>query len=81
LLKKNFGLTNKEYKDLLKKQNYSCAICEDINPDGKRLAVDHNHITGEIRGLLCNSCNTGLGKFLDSQFLLNKASKYVIKEH
>lgn len=57
-LKKNYGITLEQYNEILVSQNYSCAWCgrhEDEFP--KKLAVDHNHETGDIRGLLCNYCN------------------------
>lgn len=53
-----FGITTDQYDELLAKQNDSCAFCERHKDEfAKRLAVDHNHKTGEIRGLLCAYCN------------------------
>lgn len=64
------------YDQLLAKQGGKCAICgEEAN--GNRLAVDHNHETGEIRGLLCHQCNTGLGSFRDNPQLLKQAIAYL----
>jgi fructose-1,6-bisphosphatase len=60
-LKRNFGITLAEYDQMLEDQHGICAICGGVNPDGKRLAVDHDHETGKVRGLLCTSCNTRLG--------------------
>ena len=60
-LKKNFGLTLEDYDNMLEYQKGMCAICGGVNKNGMRLAVDHNHDTGEIRGLLCQRCNTHLG--------------------
>lgn len=51
------------FDTLFEKQKGVCAICSRINPNGKRLSVDHDHTTGCIRGLLCNRCNLGLGHF------------------
>ncbi len=61
---KNFGITENDYTSMLESQNGQCAIC-DGPPDGrwKRLAVDHCHTSGEVRGLLCMVCNTMLGRF------------------
>jgi len=63
---------------LLEEQNYSCAICgiqeEELT---KKLAVDHNHETNIVRGLLCNGCNLGLGQFKDSVVLLSFAIEYL----
>src|SRR4030042_4253907 len=52
LLKNKYGMTLEEYDKILEQQNGVCKICGKINLNGKRLAVDHNHKTGKIRGLL-----------------------------
>ncbi len=63
-LGKKFGITPNDYFKLFKKQKGKCAICgkHQINFN-RRLAVDHNHKTNEIRGLLCVNCNSKLGWF------------------
>jgi hypothetical protein len=61
-LLKTFGISFADYNKLLHAQNGVCALCGKIDP-GKRLVVDHNHETEEIRGLLCNRCNMALGVF------------------
>ena len=61
-LKRLYGLTIEDYDGMLIAQNGVCAICKE-GPSEFRLAVDHNHETGAIRGLLCNSCNVRLGWF------------------
>jgi hypothetical protein len=75
-----------EYEKIHQKQNGLCAICDkpetmkSSHPDKtpvKRLAVDHCHITGKIRGLLCHHCNTGLGHFKDDILLMQKAMNYL----
>lgn len=58
-LKSLYGITLKDYNSMLKKQNDLCAICE--YKSSKRLVVDHDHITGKVRSLLCQSCNKALG--------------------
>ena len=80
-LRRNFGITQEEYDELLAKQNGVCAICEEKQSRKGRLnlAVDHSHETGEIRGLLCDPCNQGLGSFKDSPELLDKAKEYLRK--
>jgi len=60
-LKVRYGLTLEDYDRMLEDQDGKCAICGDIEPSGRRLAVDHDHHTGNIRGLLCLRCNTRLG--------------------
>ncbi len=68
------------YAKLLEKQGGKCAICY-IAPDTKQrygvLCVDHNHSTGEVRGLLCTRCNVGLGLFQDSINNLKNAIHYL----
>lgn len=83
-LKYNFGITLKQYNEMLKDQNGVCAICEhsetvrDHKTDQlKYLSVDHEHSTGKVRALLCNSCNTGLGMFQDDSNILLAASQYL----
>lgn len=76
-LKRMFGMSIEEYEDKAKQQNNVCAICGGVCKSGKRLAVDHDHKTGKIRGLLCGNCNGGLGKFQDNPELLIKAAEYL----
>lgn len=81
-LRTKFNLTPDQYQKMLEAQNGVCAICgksEKMKMNGvvKRLSVDHDHKTGTIRGLLCNSCNNGLGNYQDSPDLLTKAIDYL----
>ena len=82
------GLTVEDYEIALQNQNYCCAICRQpetarrqnvTGNDIRRLAVDHSHKYGTYRGLLCMSCNTGLGKFKDDIGLLKQAIQYLEK--
>lgn len=75
-LQRIFGITLDSYNSILAEQDGRCAICGGP-PDGKALAVDHDHSTGYIRGLLCRGCNTGLGCFRDSAEFLTLASRYL----
>jgi len=77
-LKKTYGITSEQYNQLLEKQEYCCAVCGKHESDEKkRLSVDHNHITGEIRGLLCTMCNyRHVGRHRDSS-LLRKIADYL----
>jgi hypothetical protein len=75
-LASKYNITIEEYDIILAKHNGVCAICGNP-PNGRRLAVDHNHTTGEVRGLLCYKCNTGLGCFNDSLGILAKAIEYL----
>jgi hypothetical protein len=78
-LKKTYGITPEQYNEILAKQEYCCAICGKHEEDEKnrRLAVDHNHETGEIRGLLCSFCNHRVvGRHRDGD-LLRKVADYI----
>ena len=56
-----------------------CEICGADERPGRKLAIDHNHQTGNIRGLLCRSCNLGLGSFRDDSLLLLSAVEYLAR--
>ena len=73
-LKYAYGITQADYDEMLHKQDYSCAICDDQDVD---LVVDHDHKTGKVRGLLCHHCNTGIGKLQDSVDVLSNAINYL----
>ena len=78
-LKRNYGLTFEEFDSMLSKQDNCCAICKGKEPYGrhKRFTVDHNHKTGEVRGLLCNRCNTALGLVEDNIHTLKSMIQYL----
>ena len=76
-LRRVFGMSQEEFVLLLEKQNGVCAICQQGCKTGRQLAVDHDHATGDIRGLLCADCNLGLGRFQDDPKLLTKALAYL----
>lgn len=77
LLKKLYGLTPEQYEEMLAAQGGGCAICGD--PPGERQhAVDHDHATGEVRGILCHSCNLSIGGFRDDPSLLVAAIDYLM---
>jgi hypothetical protein len=76
-LKKNYGLTPQSYDLILRKQRGLCAICQTPAVEfNQRLCVDHNHKTGQIRGLLCDNCNKNLGVIENHEFRL-KAEDYL----
>lgn len=77
LLKKKYNINIDEYNNLLKFQNYSCAICDKNIKNDKRASVDHCHKTFKNRGILCMSCNTALGSFKDDILLLLRAAIYL----
>lgn len=75
--KTEYGITTKQYEDLLITQKGACAICKEPCKTGRRLAVDHDHSSGKIRGLLCSLCNRTLGGFKDSIEKLTAAISYL----
>lgn len=68
-LERRYGITLKQYDEMLEQQNGVCTICGGINSDGRRLCVDHSHKTNKVRGLLCNNCNRKLGIVEDIGFM------------
>ena len=79
-LKRKYNLSLEEYNQLLHKQDDSCAICKrTMSTLPISLAVDHDHKTNRVRGLLCNACNAALGLLKDSKLLLNRALSYLDK--
>ena len=83
--KATFGITQEDYDNFVEAQGNKCAICakEETtlanNGKIKRLSVDHCHITGEVRGLLCYHCNLVLGHARDNPEILESCIKYLQK--
>lgn len=70
---------NKNRDAMLTKQNQSCAICDvHIEDSTTRFVMDHNHETNQVRGILCNNCNVGLGFFQEKPGRLGQAIKYLM---
>ena len=71
-----YGIFPDEFRKMVREQRGRCAICEDklLRPE-----VDHNHVTGQIRGLLCGPCNQGIGFLRDCPIILTKAIRYLKK--
>jgi hypothetical protein len=82
-LRRDFDITLEQYEGYLFEQNNKCKICQQPETvktkDGKvkDLAVDHNHLTGKVRGLLCQSCNVALGLIKDNPDIAIKLSEYL----
>lgn len=73
-----YGLTPDQYDELLASQEGRCAICRTETPGGKGgWHVDHDHATGKVRGLLCDNCNNGLGRFADDPIRIQRAIDYL----
>jgi hypothetical protein len=76
-LKRKYGITLEDYVGMLVAQGGGCAICGEPEPDGRSLHVDHDHDTGAVRGLLCFTCNAGIGMFDHDLRLLDAAADYL----
>jgi hypothetical protein len=80
---RTYGLDVGDYQALLASQNDGCAICggteTPLDKTGvrRRMPVDHDHLTGKTRGILCHPCNTTLGNMHDDPALLRKAADYL----
>ena len=80
IIRRQYGITLAEYEQMLRDQDNKCAICgNEDEVEGRRLAIDHCHDSGNVRGLLCGKCNRGLGLFYDNQELLGNAISYLTK--
>ena len=73
-LKRKYRISPEEYSELLQQRNGVCDICKMLQ---KKLVIDHNHITGMVRGVLCHNCNKGIGFLKDNTTILNNAIKYL----
>jgi len=80
-LQKKYGLSHEEWLKLWDSQEGSCAICSipfaNYQNDLNSVHTDHDHETGKIRGLLCRSCNVGIGCFNDDLSLMARAVSYL----
>lgn len=76
-IKKNYGISIEQFNNMLITQNNECAICHNEFKPFKDTHIDHNHITGKVRGLLCSKCNMSLGGFNDEINNLESAIIYL----
>lgn len=78
-LRREYGLSIEEYEAMVKSQKGLCLLCEKPPKPGfhHRLQVDHCHASGKIRGLLCNTCNTALGRLGDGEEGILRLLRYV----
>lgn len=79
---RKYNVTLSEYEAMLAQQDGGCAICntkESKCYGSEHFAVDHDHNTGKVRGLLCSNCNVALGLFKDSKELLVQATDYLTR--
>jgi hypothetical protein len=78
-LKDKYGITLDQYNIMLSSQNGVCAICGMQDRNGKRLSVDHNHVNGNVRALLCSDCNCAIGLMKENTELIGKMLDYLNK--
>ena len=71
---RRYGLSLADYRALQARQGNACAICRKVT---RALCIDHCHVTGRVRGLLCRRCNSALGFYADDQRLLRAALAYL----
>jgi transcription elongation factor Elf1 len=76
-VKAMYGITSEEYKQMYEAQDGKCKICNTAPTTKRGLNVDHCHVSGKVRGLLCHGCNTALGSFKDDPTLLMNAIEYL----
>lgn len=76
-IRRKYGLTRDQWWEMYRAQEGCCDLCGMDFLPGERICVDHNHATGLVRALLCDPCNIGLGRFLDSVELLQAAISYI----
>ncbi len=79
-LKRKYGITVGQYDEMLAAQGGGCCICGRPPREDVSLHVDHDHSTGEVRGILCFRCNNALADFQDDQQLLQKAAAYLDRQ-
>lgn len=77
-----YGLSLDEVRGMAEKQNHRCAVCDIRAEDAPRqkLNVDHSHVTGKVRKLLCHHCNVALGHLRDDRTILARLDQY-LKDH
>lgn len=78
-MKRLYGMTPEDYDIMLERQNGECAICGVKSNGPRRFAIDHCHVTGRVRGLLCDACNGSLGQMNDDPRLFRRAADYLEK--
>jgi hypothetical protein len=74
-----YGIAEAQVQALMLAQENKCAVCRGSLLEGNKTCVDHNHLTNQIRGILCHCCNIGIGMFKDDPLRLELAADYLRK--
>jgi len=78
IIRRTYGITLNDYEKMLKEQGDGCKICgKTEEQEGRRLAIDHCHSSGEVRGILCSNCNQAIGLLNDDVEVIEKAAEYI----
>ena len=78
-MQRNYGINLSTYNRMFVEQGGVCKICSlpQNSKRNERLAIDHDHLTGQVRGLLCDHCNRGIGLLKDDPRILDRAASYL----
>lgn len=76
-LRRKYGISEEQFEEMLRRQGGRCAVCD----RGEKLHVDHDHITGRVRGLLCGKCNRALGLLADDPERITALAEYAAQHH
>jgi hypothetical protein len=78
---RSYGLTEADWDAFIKRQKNRCAVCRTDTPGGRgeRWHIDHDHVTNQVRGLLCGKCNSAIGLLQDDPEIIRAAARYVTK--
>lgn len=74
-----YGVDAGTYSAMLSEQHGVCVICSKVNKNGRRLGIDHDHVSGRVRGLLCGKCNMAIGLLGDDAGVVTRALEYLKK--
>jgi hypothetical protein len=79
-LRRKYGITLADYDRRLEEQGGVCAICKEARPEERTLHVDHDHVTGKVRGLLCFRCNNAIGDLRDDVEFAHRLLDYLDRD-
>lgn len=77
ILKRKYGISKQDFDNRFEAQGKACLICKSTDKRPSNYCVDHNHVTLEVRGIVCRKCNTAMGQMNDDPLLLRAAARYL----